>query len=87
MRKLIPNLYDKTNYGIHYQTLRCCLKYGLKLKKIHYAVEFVEEPWLRSYIELNTRLRVKHSDSKFGKEFFKYANNAVFGKDYGEREE
>lgn len=31
--KLIPNLYDKFNYVIHYVHLKKCLKHGLILKK------------------------------------------------------
>ena len=38
--KLIPNLRDKKEYVLHYRNLQLYLKLGLKLKKIHRALEF-----------------------------------------------
>jgi hypothetical protein len=38
--KLIPNLFDKTKYVIHYRNLKQYLELGMKLKKIHRIVRF-----------------------------------------------
>ena len=35
VKKLVPNLMNKNNYVIHYRNLQQCLKFGMKLKKIH----------------------------------------------------
>ena len=79
VEKLIPNLRDKTKYVIHYKNLIQCLKAGLKLKKIHNGIKFIESEWLKPYIDKNTKLRTQ-AKNNFEKDFFKLMNNSVFGK-------
>ena len=79
VEKLIPNLRDKTKYVIHYKNLMQCLKLGMKLKKIHQGIKFVESAWLKPYIDKNTNLRTQ-AKNNFEKDFFKLMNNSVFGK-------
>ena len=79
VEKLIPNLRDKTKYIIHYKNLIQCLRAGMKLKKIHRGIKFVESEWMKPYIEKNTNLRTK-AKNNFEKDFFKLMNNSVFGK-------
>ena len=79
VEKLIPNLRDKTKYIIHYKNLIQCLRAGMKLKKIHRGIKFVESEWLKPYIDKNTNLRAK-AKNNFEKDFFKLMNNSVFGK-------
>ena len=79
VEKLIPNLRNKTKYVIHYKNLIQCLKAGMKLKKIHRGIKFIESEWMRSYIDMNTKLRAK-AKNNFEKDFFKLMNNSVFGK-------
>ena len=50
VEKLIPNLRNKTKYVIHYKNLIQCLKLGMKLKKIHRGIKFVESEWMKPYM-------------------------------------
>ena len=79
VKKLIPNLRDKTKYVIHYKNLIQCLRAGMKLKKIHSGIKFVESEWMKPYIDKNTNLRAM-AKNNFEKDFFKLMNNSVFGK-------
>ena len=79
VEKLVPNLADKHKYVVHIKALDQALKYGLVLKKVHRAIEFEQSAWLKTYIEMNTRLR-KSAKNDFEKDFFKLMNNSVFGK-------
>ncbi|XP_072039716.1 uncharacterized protein [Amphiura filiformis] len=79
VEKLIPNLNDKEKYVIHHVALKQCLELGLKLIKVHQGIKYREEPFMKPYIEKNTRLR-KNANSEFEKDFFKLMNNAAFGK-------
>ena len=79
VEKVVPNLWDKTKYPIHYRNLKQNLALGMRLKKIHRVLQFKQRPWLKSYIKLNTELRTK-AKSEFEKDFFKLTINSVFGK-------
>ena len=78
-KKLVCNLYNKNKYVTHINTLKQALNHGLKLKKIHIAIEFNQEAWLKPYIYKNTELR-KLAKNDFEKDLFKLMNNSVFGK-------
>ena len=66
-------------YVIQHQALKQCLKLGLKLTKIHRGIKFREEPFMKKYIDLNTKLRTK-AKSEFEKDFSMLMNSSVFGK-------
>ena len=79
VQKLIPNLRDKKEYVLHYRNLQLYLSLGLKLTKIHRALEFSQSNWLEPYIAFNTKKRAG-AKNPFEKDFFKLMNNSVFGK-------
>lgn len=61
LKKVILYLYDEERYVV-YHTLKQYLDLGLRIKKIHRGISLKEEPWLESYIELNTKLRTNAKD-------------------------
>ena len=79
VEKLLPNLRDKKSYVIHIQALNQALQHGLRLDRIHRAIEFDQSPWLKTYVDFNTQLRTAATND-FEKYFFKLMNNSVFGK-------
>ena len=80
--KLVPSLWNKKKYVIHYDNLKQYLSLGLRLTNIHRGIKFEESQWLEKYITLNTKLRTAAANEfeKDFKDFFKLMNNSVFSK-------
>jgi len=55
--KLLLTLKDKENYVVHYKNPQFYLRQGMRVKKVHRALEFDQEPWMEQYIRMNTESR------------------------------
>ena len=73
------NLHDNKNYIIHLKALKQPVNCGLKLEEVNRVIEFNQETWLKLYIDMNIKLRIK-AKNDFEKDFFKLINNSVFEK-------
>ena len=79
VKKLIPNLRNKTKHVLHYRNLQLYLFLGMKLIKIQRMLKFKQSDWMKKYIHFNTEKR-KNATNDFEKDFFKLMINSVFGK-------
>ena len=79
MKKLIPNLGNKTKYVLHYRNIQLYLSLGMKLTKIHKVLKFKQYDRMKKYIDFNTKKRMNAAND-FEKDFFKLMINSVYGK-------
>ena len=69
VKKLVPNLRNKSKYVVHYKNLQFYLSLDMKLSKIHRVLKFKQSNWLKEYIDFNTEKR-KNAVSDFENNFF-----------------
>ena len=81
VKKLIPNLGNKTNYVVHYRNLQLYLSLGMKLTEIHRVLKFKQSDWMKKYISFNTKKRINAAND-FEKDFFKLIINSVMEKQW-----
>ena len=48
-------------------------------KKVHRIVKFNPKLWIKTYIDMNNKLRIE-SKKDFQKNFLNFRNNSVYGK-------
>ena len=84
VKKLVPNVFDKEKYEIHYENLKLYLRLGLKIKKIHDILEFHQSQWLKQYVDFNTQKRIEveknwgqrwKSVAQINEQFYAWKNN------------
>ena len=79
VKKLIPNLGNKTNYVAHYRNLQLYLSLGMKVTKIHRVLKFKQSDWMKKYIDFNTEKKLNAAND-FKKDFLKLMINSVYRK-------
>ena len=67
------------NYVIHIRALKEALNRGIIIKRVHRGIQLNQKAWLKSDIDMNTKLR-KEANNNFEKKFFHLMNNVVFRK-------
>ncbi|KAE9522117.1 hypothetical protein AGLY_017505 [Aphis glycines] len=79
VKKLLTTLESKFNYVVHYSNLKQAIVNGLKVKKVHRILRFLQSRCMAPYINLCTNMRVK-SKNEFERQFWKLLVNSVYGK-------
>ena len=79
VKKLIPKSSNKIKYVLHYRNLQLYLFTGMKLTKIHRAIQFKQSDWMKKYIDFNTE-KIKNATNDFEKDFLKLMISSVYGK-------
>ena len=79
VKKLIPNLDNKTNDVVHYRNLQLYLSLGMKLTKINRVLKVKHSDWIKKYIDFNTE-EAMNAATNFEKDLFKLMINSVYGK-------
>ena len=59
VENILANLHDKTEYVIHRRNLKQTLNHRLVLQNVHKVIQFNQNVWLKTYIDINTDLRRK----------------------------
>lgn len=78
---LVGTLYDKQQYGVHWRLLQWYIQHGLEVTYLHFAVEFDEGDYLKSYVKLNIDIRNTRTD-ELGKMVYKLLGNSIYGKTF-----
>ena len=77
--KLLATLDTRVNYVLHYRNLQLYLRLGMKLVCLHNGLIFKQAPFLRSYVEFNSKKRAEATNS-FDIAFYKLLTNSLYGK-------
>ena len=81
IKKLIPNIGNKTNYVVHYRKLQLYLSLEMKLTKIHKVLTFNQSDWMKKYIDFNTEKRM-NTANELEKDFLKLKSILFMGKQW-----
>jgi hypothetical protein len=81
-KKLMQTLNPKEKYLVLDKYLKYGLELGYQVTKVHSYIKFEKAPIMRQYIEYNTEKRREASEKKENSkvQYYKNANNSVYGK-------
>ena len=68
VKKLAPNLGNKSKYLVNYRNLHLYLLLRMKLTTVYRVLKFKLSDWLKKYIDFNTDKR-KNAANSFEKDF------------------
>ena len=69
VEKLVCSIEDREKYVFHIRALKQALNHGLILRGVHRVIKFNQKAWLKSHIDMSTKLR-KEAKNEFKKDFF-----------------
>ena len=81
-RKLVAHLGPRKNYVVLAKACALYQELGMRVTKVHQVITYTQVPYMRSWVELNTRLRQQavRQGHDFLAGLYKLANNSVYGK-------
>lgn len=77
--KLILDLKDKKSYQCSLPMIILGMRLGYKFSNVTTVIQFKQQPWIKSFIDTNAKLR-KESTDPSEKDFFKLLSNSGYGK-------
>jgi len=77
--KLILNVMGKKKYVLHISVLKFYLQHGLRLRKVHKAMNFKQANFFKPFIKFNPEKK-QNGKNDFEKDLLKLINNSVYGK-------
>ena len=66
---------------MHIKVLKQALNHELVLKNVHIVIQFNQKDWLKSYLDMNTKLK-EEAKNDFEKYYFKLINPSVLEKQW-----
>ena len=75
------HIEDKEKYVMHIKVLKQALNHELVLKNVHRVIQFNQKDWLKSSLDMNTKLK-KEAKNDSEKDFFKLTNPSVLEKQW-----
>ena len=75
VRKLVPNLGNKSKYVVQYKNLQLYLSLEVKLTKVHRVLKFKQSDWLKNMLIL-----IQKKVNSFEKDLIKLMINSVYDK-------
>ena len=75
VRKLVPNLGNKSKYVVQYKNLQLYLSLEMKLTKVHRVLKFKQSDWLKNMLIL-----IQKKVNSFEKDLIKLMINSVYDK-------
>ena len=76
--RLIADLRDKKHVKLHISYLQVLMEIGAEVTHLYRVVRFDQSPWLKSFVETNTKCRNLAKDD-FSKNYFKLCINSQYG--------
>ena len=58
VKKLICDIKEKKKICYSYKSFKTSTKQWIKVKKGHRIIHFKQKAWLRTYVDMNTELRI-----------------------------
>ena len=77
--KLLTTFETREDYILHYRNFQLYVSLGMKVRNISRGLFFKQAPFIKSYVDLNSRRRAAATNA-FDVDFYKLLSNSLYGK-------